>query len=86
MVDISEDYSDHLPMHKHAHLVESLGDGTKVAEAIKAMSPEPPDRQAVYKWKRNGVPWKWRPFIAALAAERGVDLPEGFFPNPGDSL
>lgn len=35
----------------------------------------------VANWAKRGVPLSDRPALAALAAERGVDMPNGFLPN-----
>ena len=62
----------------HASLIVSLGDGTELSKEINARTGRPVDRDAVYKWKRNGVPWRWRQVVADIARERNVLLPQGF--------
>jgi len=66
---------------EHATLIDALGGGTKLAKALGEMAGESLDREAVYKWKTAGVPWKWRFQVAALAKEAGKPLPEGFLPE-----
>lgn len=64
----------------HRDLIEKLGNGTKVAAWVSARSGTAVDREAVYKWAANGIPWKWRPFIALMAAEQAISLPADFLP------
>lgn len=64
----------------HRQLIENLGKGTEVAKWLHARGHDV-DRESVYKWATNGVPWRWRPLVAAMAAEKGVRLPKGFFPG-----
>lgn len=65
-------------MHEHAKLIEALGDGTAVAEWLSGRTHQPVDREAVYKWKKNGVAWRYRNLVAAMADELKVLLPDGF--------
>lgn len=78
-------------MQTHADLIDKLGGGTAVAVAIWGDACDSKRRDAVYKWKQNGVPWRWRPAIERLARERGLALPSGFLlpagngaPSPAD--
>lgn len=32
----------------------------------------------IRQWRRRGVPWKERPRVQRLAAERGIEVPEDF--------
>lgn len=34
--------------------------------------------EAVYKWKQNGIPWRWRPAIAEMARKAGKQLADDF--------
>lgn len=56
-------------------LIDQLGGIKPVAEYLNV------DRSAVGNWRLKGrqIPWKHRMGIARLAAERGVDLPSGFW-------
>jgi hypothetical protein len=65
----------------HGDLIKELGMGTAIAAWISARSGEKLDREAVYKWPKAGIPWKWRPFVAAMAAEKNINLPEDFLPD-----
>jgi hypothetical protein len=62
----------------HADLIDRLGGGTAVAEALAQFFDPPPDRDLVYKWKKNGVPWKFRLQVAELAKSKNVPLPDDF--------
>jgi hypothetical protein len=66
-------------MENHAALIDDLGGGTLLAEAVfGSVGPGGKHREAVYKWKRNGIPWRWRLRVQELAQERGIPLPPGF--------
>lgn len=67
----------------HRALIEQLGNGTKVAAWVSKAAGETVDREAVYKWAANGIPWKWRPFVAQMAQEQQISLPAGFLPGVG---
>lgn len=60
-------------------LIDNLGGGTAIAEAVNQMLPagdKPLDRENVYKWKEaNAVPFRWRPFVARLAHARQLAMP-----------
>ena len=59
-------------MSEHAALIDALGGPTAVGHLLGVK------QNRVSNWKGRGVPWRWRPALAARAAELGVDLPEGF--------
>ncbi len=65
-------------MQDHARLIEKLGDGTAVAAWVSERTGEPVDREAVYKWKANGVAWKFRGAVAEMAKRKNVALPQNF--------
>lgn len=65
-------------MSEHAQLIDDLGGGTAVAKALGELVGQPIDREAVYKWKENGIPWRWRNGLAALARGRGIAIPSDF--------
>lgn len=65
----------------HRELIKQLGKGTAVAAWVSAASGQKLDREAVYQWSINGIPWKWRPFVARMAAEKNVTLPADFLPD-----
>lgn len=80
-LDKTEEVSDKRRMKEHARLVDALGGGTKIARWLTEQSGELVDCEAVYKWKRNGVAWRWRPLLAQLARQRGIALPPQFLPD-----
>lgn len=61
-----------------AEFIEALGGHTAVAEALTAQTGREFDPRAVHKWKRNGVPYRWRPLVERLARAKRVPLPKGF--------
>ncbi len=71
-------------MNGHADLIDQLGGGTVVAAAIFGeIEARGRRREAVYKWKRNGIPWRFRGAIERIARQRGVALPDQFL-NPAE--
>lgn len=66
----------------HAHFIEALGKGTKVAQWLIENGHSSSDpvklREAVYKWGVNGVPWKYRIALIAMAQDKGVPVPPNF--------
>jgi len=68
-------------MNSHREFLKGLGGGTTIAEELTVLAGEPVDREAVYKWGENGVPYRWRPFLKILAGRKGAVLPEGFLPD-----
>lgn len=56
-------------------LIDDLGGIKPVADALGV------DKSAVGNWRLSGrnIPWKHRPAIARLAAERAVNLPANFW-------
>lgn len=57
-----------------ATFIEKLGGNKAVAELL-GKSPG-----AVAMWRlRNCIPWKYRPALARIAAERAIPLPEDFW-------
>lgn len=65
----------------HGELIKALGGGTKVADWFASKGKPAIDREAVYKWQNNGVPWRWRVHIAKMAKEQGVKVPKDFVPG-----
>lgn len=57
----------------HDELIKALGGNVAVAEAVSV------SRFVVANWCSRGVSWRYRPAVAKLAAERGVDLPAGYW-------
>lgn len=64
----------------HRAFIDALGKGTAVAAWVSKRSGETVDREAVYKWAVNGIPWRWRPFLARMAKEKGVKAPKDLLP------
>lgn len=60
----------------HRTFIEALGNGTKVAAWLSKRAGRSIDREAVYKWSANGVPYRWRPMLLEMAKERGVEPPK----------
>ena len=56
-----------------AHLIDNLGGNTALADLMDCTP------NAVSNWRTRGIPWRLRPAIAKLAAERGVPLPADFW-------
>lgn len=56
-----------------AHLIDELGGNMALADKLD-LTPN-----AVSNWRTRGIPWRLRPTIAKLAAERGVTLPSDFW-------
>ena len=56
-------------------LIDQLGGIKAVADALGV------DRSAVSNWRLEGrhIPWKHRPAIARMAAEKAVNLPSDFW-------
>ena len=56
-------------------LIQALGGSKAVAESLKT------SRGAVRNWMLDGrsIPWKYRPALARIAADRAVPLPENFW-------
>jgi hypothetical protein len=79
-LDKSEEYSDISAM-THADLIAALGGGTTVARLMTEETGANIDREAVYKWQRNGVPLKWRFPLAKVAKRKRASLPSGFLPG-----
>lgn len=71
-------------MSTHADLIDALGGGTKLATALSRATGETFDREQVYKWKRNGVPWRWRAHVRRLAEAMGESVPADFLDAPID--
>lgn len=63
----------------HARLIDALGGGTKVGAELTKHGHKI-DRATVYKWKINGVPWRWRQAVADIATRKDVAVPSGFLP------
>ena len=72
-------------MRNHAELIRRLGGGTAVGTLLSERGHSV-DREAIYKWQTNGVPWRWRPTVAEIAREVGLAaaIPDGFLDPPGE--
>lgn len=60
----------------HRPFIEALGNGTAIAAWMSKRAGKTIDREAVYKWATNGVPFRWRPMLLEMANERGVKPPK----------
>jgi len=54
------------------NLIDSLGGSGVVAGELSLKT------NRVSMWRDRGVPWRWRPRIAELAREKGVQIPADF--------
>jgi len=57
------------------HLLDKLGGNKAVADALKTS----PGAVANWRLPNRAIPWKHRPTLARIAAERGVTLPGDFW-------
>ena len=60
-------------------LITRLGGAKYVSERTGA------SKTAVCNWRHNGIPWRYRTGITALAQEQGVKLPDDFLPSLADA-
>lgn len=65
----------------HGEFIKALGGGTVVADWLTANTDSTVDREAVYKWGEQQVPWKWRGYLLAMAKEKGLSAPDDFLPG-----
>lgn len=71
---------------QHSEFIKKLGGGKVVAERLSEATGKRVDPEAVYKWNEfNSVPWRWRHHLVPLAREKGISLPEDFFPGTQDA-
>ena len=62
----------------HAELIDALGGVTVVAKTLGITAIN-----VVGNWRQRGVPWRWRPVVAKLAARKHIALPDEFLtPQP----
>jgi hypothetical protein len=54
-------------------LIDSLGGNSELAKALN-LTPN-----AISNWRIRGIPWRMRPAIARIAAEKAVALPSDFW-------
>lgn len=54
-------------------LISDLGGNVALAKELNCTP------NAISNWRTRGIPWKVRPVIARIAAERGVGLPSDFW-------
>lgn len=75
------------PCDEHNKLLDDLGGNLEVARIVTAHFNliKPLSRQAVYLWRRRGIPFAYRACLAIYARELGFDVPPRFLneaPNP----
>jgi len=58
-----------------AHLIDDLGGNKVVADTLNTT----PGAVANWRLPNRSIPWKYRPSLAKLAAERAVSLPADFW-------
>lgn len=54
-------------------LIDDLGGNAALAKAL-GLTPN-----AISNWRKRGIPWKVRPTVARMAAEKAVALPPNFW-------
>jgi hypothetical protein len=54
-------------------LIDDLGGNAALAKAL-GLTPN-----AISNWRKRGIPWKVRPTVARMAAEKAVELPVNFW-------
>jgi hypothetical protein len=64
-------------------LVDQLGSGALAKRLGQKHS-------TVCNWRSRGIPHRWRPAVAQIAAEKNLPIPEDFFdapsPQPDDEV
>ena len=58
-------------------LIDAFGGTQRLADEIRL------NRSTVANWRKRGIPWRYRPTIAALATQRRIDLPRDFLHPTG---
>ena len=53
-------------------LIDDLGGTGSVATELGQKD------STVSMWKTRGIPWRWRPTVAALAKRKGIEIPSDF--------
>lgn len=68
-------------VHRFAmSLIDDLGGTAAVAAYVAEKSGRIVTRPRVWHWHTDAPAWA-RPYLAKMAAEKGVDLPDGFLPE-----
>lgn len=57
----------------HRRFLDGFGSDAALATSLSLR------RQTVYQWRQRGIAWHWRARLAAMAKERGLTIPDGFF-------
>lgn len=66
------------PEHQHRDLLRSIGTTREVADIVKQKSGRVISPQVIGVWRYRGIPWKWRPLMTEICAERSISVPDGF--------
>lgn len=68
------------PSAAHSELIDALGGPSAVAGLVsrRVGLDKPMTSQMVSNWRRRGVPWRHRGFLASVARERDIGVPPGF--------
>lgn len=70
------------PDAPHTVFIRLLGGCDKVSEWLRGNTDHEVGSRAIYKWgKEIPIPLIYRADLAQLASQRGVPLPEEFFPK-----
>lgn len=59
-------------MQEPANIIDQLGGYKAVAAELGQ------NDTTIANWRTRGVPWRWRPVVAALAKKRRIAVPENF--------
>ena len=65
----------------HGNFIDLLGTHADIASRLSELSKAPLERDAVRKWRTQGIPWRWRPYLVAMAREKGVATPSDLLPG-----
>jgi hypothetical protein len=77
-VDVSKPKRTRAPRGEHDPIITAFGGPAGMIKALAGALGADIDREAVYKWAVNGIPWKFRPAIHRLAQAQGIATPSNF--------
>ena len=69
----------------HGKLIDQLNGGRQLTKRLNALTGSKLSEKAVYAWKNQGIPDKWRIAVSRCAIQDGLDIPFNFLP-PGINL
>lgn len=65
----------------HADIIDRLGGHKDLSERLQQVAGAEFKLDTVYRWRKDGIPWRWRAHVVRLAKEKGVALPDDFLPG-----